>query len=181
MKAHTDMFNLILVMVFIVAAVPLMISLVYTCNKSKFRYLDDKTVYSMRDIVEYVEQPSTGQMVPVNLSPLRLDKGGTQLIALIQDDYCPEQGMKVNWKLTANKPDGTNNGTAITPLVSVGQPSGNTLTIRRGWYTRKNDAFSALHNAVSGSMANDGVFYLVWDYDADCWMITSQFINIFEE
>lgn len=183
MKVHAEFFDLVFIMVFIIAGTPLLISLVLTCDKSEFRYLDDKTVYTMGSIVDYKYSESTGTYVPVNLAPLRLDLGGAQLIALIQDDYCPENGMTVNWKLTANRPDGTNNGVAVDPIrISASVPD--TLVITRGWYTKRADVLKSLHDNVSGPMkaaGANGPFYLVWDYKRDCWMITHEFINIFEE
>lgn len=181
MKAHTGFFELIIIVAFVVACVPLLMSLMLACNRSKFRYLDDKTVYSMGGTVEYVYSSDTGQMVPVNLAPIKLDKGGAQAIALIQDDYCPESGMLVNWKLTASHPDGTDSAGAVVPLTYAGQT--NTLSITRGWRTKRADAFDSLHRLVSGPMnavGADGPFYLVWDYEANCWMITHEFVNIFE-
>lgn len=177
MKAHTGLFELVIIVAFIIGATPLLMSLVTVCNNSKFRYLDDKTVYEMNDTVEYVYDAVTRSYLPVNLSPIRLDYGGAQLIALLQDDYCPDSGKKVAFKLTASHPDGTNNsGSAVVPVT--------TLNITRGWYTRRTDAFSSLHNVVSGPMKTSGVdgpFYLVWDYKNDVWMVTHEFINIFEE
>lgn len=182
MKAHTGLFELVLIVIFIVACVPLLITLVITCNRSKFRYLDDKTVYSMGGIVEYVYDSNTNSYLPVNLAPIKLDMGGAQLIALIQDDYCPEDGLKVNWKLSATSPDGSNSAGYVD---HIGYPSiNNTLTITRGWYTKRGNAFRSLHNTVRGPMVAtgaEGPFYLVWDYKADCWMVTHEFINIFEE
>ena len=177
MKAHTGLFELVIIVVFIIGATPLLMSLVLTCNKSKFNYLDDKTVYEMNDTVEYVYDAVTRSYVPINLSPISLDYGGAQLISLLQDDYCPDSGKSIAFKLTASHPDGTDDsGNAVIPV--------STINITRGWYTKRTDAFSTLHNTVSGhlkSVGVDGPFYLVWDYKNNTWMITHEFVNIFEE
>lgn len=192
MKAHSGFFDLIMVMVFIVAAVPLLLSLVRVCNNSEYRYLDDKTTYTMAESVEYVTvtSPTGGKkMVPVNLAPIRLDYGAAQVIALIQDDYCPSSGTRLNWKLTANTPWGYDTvAAANVPYIKKQASDVNTLVITKGWTAKRVDQFGALHNAVSapmkivnGAQTAKDVFYLVWDFEADCWMITHEFVNIFEE
>lgn len=187
MKAHTGFMELIIIMAFIVAGVPLLLSLVRVCNNSEFNYLDDKTIYSMADTIEYVP----GTNIPTNLAPIKLDYGAAQLIAILQDDYCPDDGKLVNWKLNANVPSGEyktetagiTTYTPVNPILIPGYSTTNTLTITRGWLAKRANTFSALHNNVASSMrpnANDP-FYLVWDYSSDCWMITHEFVNIFEE
>lgn len=192
MKTHTGLFELIIIFVFIVAGVPLLLSLVMVCSRSKFRYLDDKTVYKMSDSVEYVvstDVHGNEQLVPVNLAPIGLDFSATQLIALIQDDYCPVEGMRVDVKPTANTCWGTYRAggveTVVDTLYRTGYPATNTLTITRGWYAKRYDEFESLKNLLSpydklGQYYNDK-FYLVWNSDTDSWMITHEFINIYEE
>lgn len=186
MKAHTGFTELVIIMVFIIAGTPLLLALMNTLQRSKFNYLDDKTIYKMSDTVEYLP----GTNIPINLSPIRLDYGGCQIIAAIQDDYCPESGLLVNWKLTANTPSGerktttggVNSYSPVDHITTVGYDPTHTLTITRGWLTRRINAFSALHNSVSGPMRPNAkdAFYLVWDYEEDCWMITHEFVNVYE-
>lgn len=191
MKAHTGITDLIMIMVFIVAGVPLLLSLMRACNNSRFSYLDDKTVYNMYDSVEYVpvkDPDGHTSMVPTNLAPISLDYGGAQLIALIQDDYCPSDGTKVNWKLTADTPWGWNSTTGVVTPLTTSLSTNPTLQITKGWTAKRYNAFSAIHAGVSNPMKHVGGantvkddFYLVWDFESDCWMITHEFVNIFQE
>lgn len=187
MKAHTGFFELVIIMVFIVAGVPLMMALMKTCQKSQYDYMEDKTVYKMGSVVEYNYDPITKSYVPTNLAPINLDYGAAMLLAIVQDDYCPESGKIVNWKLTANSPSGERRQpsglyTPVDPILWGSRT--NTITFRRGWNVVRNDEFVSLVNNTAAPMKSagiDGPFYLVWDYTNDSWMITHEFVNIFEE
>lgn len=201
MKAHTGLGELIIIFVFIIAAIPLLMSLVRVTNTSKMSYLDDKTIYKMTDSIEYKEVKEVidgrtyTRLVPINLAPIKLDFAATQLIAVVQDDYCPEQGMNVNVIRDANTPwgDKRNSDGTYSDLQYIGEVSmggrDHTLEIKRGWYALRYDVFSR-HvnelNTVSGlagpgrSWVEDD-FYLVWDINRDCWMITHEFVNIYQE
>jgi hypothetical protein len=174
MKSSSGMLELVILMAFIVAGIPLMVSLMVTANKSKYNYMDDKTVYDVANSVEFRYDAATNSYMPVNLSPIHLDSGGAQVIALLQDDFCPDDGKNISYKLTASHTDGTNAAHAtVTPTFN--------LNITRGWYTKRFNKFSDLHSLVgpaTRSLGAGDVYYLVWDKSSDCWMVTHEFVNV---
>lgn len=174
MKSSTGMLELVIIIAFIVAATPLLVSLIRTGNASKYNYLDDKTVYDMANSVEYQYDAATNTYYPVNLAPIHVDAGGMQLIALIQDDYCPESGKKIDYAFDVARVDGTNvAGNAVTPTAS--------LEIVRGWYTRRFNAYADMHTKVWPAAKAKGVtntYYMIWDYAHDKWIITNEFVNV---
>lgn len=199
MKVHTGLGELIIIFVFIIAAIPLMMALVRVTNMSKMSYLDDKTVYKMADSIEYKETVEVRngktytKLEPVNLAPLKIDFAATQLIAVVQDDYCPEQGMIINVIPDSNTPWGDkkkSDGTYVDgSLIKRNVNDEHTLEITRGWYAKRYNVFDSLvkelnkESTLAGpgkSWVNDD-FYLVWDINDNCWMITHEFVNIFQE
>lgn len=97
--------DLILIVSFIVAGIPLMLMLMLTVESSKMNYLEDKTVLT----INYVDTVTDidGKIYPRSIEPIHIDYGGAMAIAAIQDDYCPTNGnfnQKVYWRYYARDP-----------------------------------------------------------------------------
>ena len=181
MKTHTAYFELIIIMAFIVTGVPLLLQLMITCNNSKMNYMEDKTMYKLTNSVEYVRDPVTNQLQPLNLAPISMDCGSVEVIPFIQDKYCPKEARVIDLQLTAVRPNGTDSsGAEVGVLHNAASES--SLTITDGWLAKRVDETSSFNHLVDSKLkAAMSPYYIVWNTKTNHWMITHEFINIFEE
>ena len=81
MKAGTETISLVIIIVFLMAAVPLMQAMIRSCDRSKMDYLNDKTIItSTRDEIkprDYMLSLNTAQML---------------LMPEVNDNYVPKDG-----------------------------------------------------------------------------------------
>lgn len=184
MKASQGYFELVIIMAFMVAGLPLLMTLVYACHSSEMNYLEDKTIYKMSDSVEWILYDANGNKVyvPDNLAPLSVDYGGAQIMAVIQDDYCPKDGRLYYYNYDAS---------SIYSFINVSTDA--KVSVTSGWGAQCTAGWTnQLGLSLKPTMVNDSM-YIVWNAnipdDANgvvghCWMIVDSkdnFINIFEE
>ncbi len=184
MKASQGFSELIIIMAFMIACVPLLLTLVRTCNNSEMEYLNDKTIYKMTDSVEWVLDDNNGHKiyVPTNLAPISLDYGGAQVMAVLQDDYCPDDGRQYYFNFDADSIYSTINSGTDANIQVVG-----------GWSAKHVTEWTKqLSLSLKPAMVEDRM-YIVWNANipdattgevGHCWMIVNSkdnFVNIFEE
>ncbi len=180
MKAHTGFIELVLILSMMVACVPLLMTLVITCNRTKMNYLSDKTVYKISDSIEWVEQNVNGKktLVPSTLAPIGIDYGGAQIIALINDDYCPEDGKFIYYSYDTDSVF-TAHSEQTTPSLSIvdgWKAQYNTYWSQQmGETVNDSTVLSSLNNTYKNSKC-----YLVWSAVDKKWVITSKFVNVYE-
>lgn len=175
MKSLFAYMDLLMLVVFMLFGVTLIANVATQCRKSSMEYLDDKTLYTIGESMEWVEVTDvdgTTRWVPYDASALRVDIGGAICLALIQDDYCPAEARKIEYLYEADSPT----------YATTASPN-STLQIVTGWRTLKIAEFEGVL-AEAGTNAivdlyNGKDLYLVWNIDRDNWMITSKFINIY--
>ena len=189
MKGWHGFIELILIMVFVVAGIPLLLTLIMVLNRSKFNYLDDKTIYSMTSTSD-MYLASDGKYYPVNLVPVNTDFGGALCLSLVQDDYCPDEAKEVLWMYHCD--DVTESKELMTD--SLDYTTGNCcyeLHIADGWFGRRQDAFVSQYNGTqSGGVSmscnlqdqrkeylSEGRLYLAYNNTEKAWMITMRKIN----
>lgn len=192
MKNHTSLLELVIITSLLVAAVPLLVQLVTVCNKSTYDFLDDKTLVNKSSYIEYeIVDDGSGRdlYVPKDMRGISMDLGDTFIIPLIQDDYCPNEGRKVFYDLgTTDKTLDAKSNSFITRRDYIFEPSSsenisNYLNITNGWKSRKIDETSRIFNNTM-FVVDDGTklktskdiqvspVYLVWNYKANCWVLT---------
>ena len=189
MKGIQGFMDLIILVVFMMASVPLLVTLIITSNKTKMNYLEDKTMFTLTDSIEYDLQEINGRKVymPKSLAPLSLDYGGAQVLALIQDDYCPDDGTNVYYDYDANSVF-----TTINPLTDAN------LVITDSWKTVREAKWQeVLSKSISTNTAEspntfdkrsyekfgNQMLNIIWSANQKCWVITynnGHIINIFE-
>lgn len=194
MKAWSGFFELILITVFIIACIPLMMSLIYAMNHSKFNYLDDKTIYSLSmSQDEMFLDSSTGLYYPNAMLPIHTDFGGALALALVQDDYCPDEAKIIAWSYGNEEPN-----EYLTKIPAIADTGSNPeapelknyewgrLEIHSGWQGIKTDRYYTIKNRVAiGKIPNtyvigDKPLYLVYNYRDKCWMVTAKRVNVFK-
>lgn len=191
MKATTGFMELVIVMVFMIAAVPLIITLVATCNSSHVTYLDDKTMYDMSGAIEY-ERDADGRMIPKDMLTIHTDAAGAFLIAVVNDDYCPKEACEVVYDLGYNNYD-LSDTTSYGVYRNTAVTSSNILRMERGYKAVRNSKFGAICNnavtRVGGSNPTvrkafnnnaDRDYYLIYNTKLDCWVVTMNPVNIFD-
>lgn len=186
MKAWTGYIELIIIMVFIIAGVPLFLALVYTCNKSSFNYLADKTIYNISNN-EGMYLASDGRYYPVAMLPIRVDYGGAIAMALVQDNYCPAGGNNLAYAyntdiinsefFNASPPE------VVDPTVNGNGAIWGSVKLVDGWQGHKLDAFDSIKNRIDtevirNTWSNQRLF-LAYNYKEKAWMITAQRISSF--
>lgn len=175
MKVHTGYLELVIIIALMIACVPLLCTLMYTCNSTKMSYLDDKTIYKMSDSVTWETATIDGRqtLVPSTLAPISIDYGGAQIIAVVNDDYCPEDGKVIHYDYDSSSIYSSFN--ASTDAV---------LKITDGWKALKSKAWSEQLSLSLNSSLRDKQMYLVWNAETKCWMIAPKpaggIINVFE-
>lgn len=207
MKAWNGFFELVLVAVFIMAGIPLLMSLLYAMNRSKFNYLDDKTIYSISSVQDdmYLDE-TNGMLYPSAMLPIHTDFGGALALALIQDDYCPDQAKQVAWSYGNQEPnvalqrltkwdeyEGTDQYTGSEENIGV-NPNAEELAnfeygrlvIHDGWQGIKTDRYYKIKSEVAyGRLptllgGNDKPLYLVYNYRSHVWMLTAKKVSVFK-
>lgn len=171
MKVHTSYFELVMIMVFIIAGVPLLIQLMGVCKSSVMDYMEDKTMYKLSDSIDYQYDPTTKQYLPINLAPILLDRGEVRILPYIQDKFCPTDGLSFSIYPNANKPS----------YVPVSGERIYTMMIEDGWLAKKDTASQKYYNNTDACLTDMSPYYLVWNSYQHRWMITHKFINIFQE
>ena len=174
MKALFAYMDLILLVVFMLFGLPLIINIATVSRNSSMSYMDDKTLYTIGDNMEWIEvgEGEEKRWVPSDASALKTDFGGALCSALVQDDYCPADGRKVEYLLNADS----------TRYAETASSNG-TLQIVTGWRTLRLAEFDGVLAEI-GTNANfntyrDKNLYIVWNVDRDCWMVTGKFVNIY--
>jgi hypothetical protein len=170
MKVSSGMMELVIMMALMVSSVPLLCALVITCNGTKMDYLSDKSVMHVSDSVEWVTVKRDGKTYyyPDNLAPIQIDYGGAQAIAIVNDDYCPDDGKIVRFDYTNN-----------SVLKAISSDAA-TLEIKDGWKSLVNKAWLTQLNKSKNAAYKSSQCYLVWNTKSKQWMITTEFVNIFE-
>jgi hypothetical protein len=171
MKVQTGLAELILIVSMMVASIPLLCTLVRVCNTTQMDYLSDKTVYKVSDSVDWTLQTIDGHkvLVPTSLAPVSIDYGGAQILAIINDEYCPSEGRLVRYSYNTNS--------VFSSCIS----GNNKLVLTDDVYKNKTDEWKAQLSATSNWSLAGTNLYLVWNAKDEQWMITSQYVNIFEE
>lgn len=189
MKSWSGFIELIIIMVFIMAGVPLLLSLVLVLNRSKFNYLEDKTIYSINSNNE-VYLASDNRYYPVVLAPISTDFGGALCMALVQDDYCPDEARDVLWMYHSDD----NSEAKQFMSDPLNYETGNCcaeMHITKGWFGRRQDVFTSLYNGTQSGGYNlscnlqgqridylaEGKLYLAYNYTEKAWVITMRKIN----
>ena len=168
-KTNNGFMQLIIVMTFMIANLPLLMLLMRQCSLSSFNYLDDKTMYTISSSIE----PGDGVAGdPQNLACIRMDFGAAVSLACTNDVYCPVDGRVVKY---------TTQSKHILDTLNVGESK--TLRIVKNWETVKTSEFSdvIMNYAVDSNKVafSNKKMYLIWNAQEDCWMITPNFINIY--
>lgn len=200
MKAWSGFTELLIVTVFILCGIPLLLSLVYSLNHSKFNYLDDKTIYSlnMNDNDMFVD-PDTGLEYPNAMLPVHTDFGGALAMAVVQDDYCPEEAKSLLYAYSTRDNgiamdsvlQGADNTALSSPTLTDVDKVHNgyywhELQIRSGWEGIKRDKYYELRNRVATGkipkyyVSYDSPLYFVYNYKVDKWILTAQKVNVFK-
>lgn len=200
MKAWNSFFELVIVMVFVLVSVPLLISLVYAINRSKFNYLDDKTIYQVSPTNEMFTIDE--HYYPLAMLPVHTDFGGSMVLPLIQDNYCPQEARNLVWAITTKHSDypldtmdrqytiEESNKLDAGTLTNADEIHegfvAHQLTITGGYEGIKYDLFNALINSLDIKIFQDTYMsenrdmYFVYNYTNDKWMLTAQQINALE-
>lgn len=177
MKPSVGLTELIIIIAIMVGSLPLLYSLILVCNNTKMDYLADKTTYQVSDSVEWeLITYSDGRKayVPSTLAPIPLDYCGAQLMCVVNDDYCPEDGQIVRFSWDNNSVlTNVNDNDAM--LMITGGRVANWLS---DWTKQLNGDGVHVGSLNPAYLHED--LYLVWNTEAKQWMITSKFINIFE-
>lgn len=93
-KASNGMIELVFMIVFMVAAVPLLITLLRVQNAESMQYFQDKSTYEKPDIIGY----TGGVPSYIDLSAgIPLEYSAAVFIPLIQDKYCPEEARSISY------------------------------------------------------------------------------------
>ena len=187
MKSMTSMYELIIIIVFMMCSVPLILMLVRQADTSEFNYLDDKSSINLQDSIVFDEDG-----VPQGYCAIQFDIGTAIAIPIVNDDYCPAQGRWVDYYFDSKVRNYTQNeyeSWCTSKSISLGSGEDNmidsTLYIVDSWESEKNDAFSDLLNSVGvPSMVNgykNKVLNLYWNGNLDRWLITTENFNIMPE
>ena len=186
MKAHTGFIELVIMMAMMVACVPLLCTLVVTCDRTKMNYLEDKTIYKMSDSVEWDKSVVNGKtvLVPSTLAPIGIDYGGAQIIALVNDDYCPDDGKIIRYNYDADSVNSPFNDTTDAKLeITDGWKA--QYSIYWGNQLGDSDYASSLYNPHVNAITGEAdELCIVWNTANKCWMIAkkdvNKIINIYE-
>lgn len=144
--------ELIFIMVFMVAGIPLMVQTVKTMEADKMTYLDDKSIYQLPTVLDVTNV--NGETViwagGTDYNHTTLNTAGVVLIAAVQDDYCPTDGYIVRY------PNDLLTGSNVD------------LTISKGWRGLKYNRLSDILNQLPPSYRDSNskaTYAMVWNPD----------------
>lgn len=182
MKTSTDAFDLVLIMVFMICGVGLFSSLMIILNRSEMEYLDDKTLtYQYSIEYDYTDPNMAG--IPTNVGMLSVDKYTASMIPLVQDSYCPTDADLLLYPGYGTVEHTTVGKTTIDGRKNNPDGSNKWAKMKPGNSTWKAYRMSALKdhlwNDVVNYNAGDGVKYMVYNSDAETWILTDTYVSIF--
>lgn len=164
MKNVSSFYELIFIVLFMMAGVAGLRGLMYTTSTSVFDTISDKTLYNVGDAELYDEFTLSGYDVLI--------------LPYIQDDTCPkdygELGVIVtNVDVTRNELVDTDyeytvdNYTDASTLYSY--------NITTGWAFKNIETFRSLYNKMAtGGLTTGQKYALVWNYEKQAWFCTKR-------
>lgn len=181
MKSANGFIELVILMAFLVGAVPLIVALVNVASFNEYEYLDDKSVVSMSGDIDYREIDANNDgkidyLVPEKYGSFTIDPSAAVLLTVINDDFCPEDGRNISYRFNGTGHEGFG-------LLNSSYQKHN-LNIVDGWVSKRFTALSQIRNSVqpyADDYYNYGdKLYLAWDPATDNWVIQDNYVYIWE-
>lgn len=166
MKGANGIFEIVFIVVLMLASVPLIMLLVMTINNSKMNYLDDKTAIEVSNVIDYTVDGS-GHYVMNYRGNAELNLAQTVLMLSHFDQY----GAALDTTGVYTKDSAGNDVVYdITDRVN---------SLNRDMFYR--DLFTTNPQSVGvATILSDPSHYLYYDSTTGKWLITTDNISIYE-
>ena len=184
MKVIEGYMDLIIIMVIIIIGMPIITSLIISCNADTMKYLEDKSVIELSDYVEYVEHD--GQQIPEYLVPPSTNYAGVIFLPLVQDVFQTDTHNTVlfpGYKWTTDYADSN--------LLRLEMPFENWedyTVVRKDkfkdyWKTFIGDNHKTRTSLNPGDtlMPTFKRWYYIWNDEIDMWILTDEINLIYEK
>ncbi|MBR3599545.1 MAG: hypothetical protein IKL53_06675 [Lachnospiraceae bacterium] len=151
MKATDGFIELVIVVAFFLAGIPLLTNLVVSISKTEYTYLDDKTTMEIEDI------SYDGY--------INIDFATAQLMTAVQDDFVPEEARDYVYLVYGE---------------DTNEPSKFEVNVEDGWYVKRNTAMQQQLSTVNTngiwSSHRGDIYVLEYDWYNNKWLVTNKFV-----
>jgi hypothetical protein len=182
LKVIEGYMDLIIILAIMIIGMPLIVNLIYSCNRDSMRYLDDKSVIELSDYIEYVEY--NGDMIPQYLVPPSTNYAGVVFLPLVQDVFQTETHD------TALVPGYTWSTDFVSTTDKLDMPFENwedytvvrKAQFRQYWNQEISDNHT-LRTSLNPTSKNPLYvkWYYIWNDELDRWILTDKVNLIYQK
>lgn len=172
MKGANGMFEIIYIVVLMLASVPLIIILQLVIKNSEMEYLKDKTVIKVSNVIDYTVDPATGDYVMNYRGNCALNPAQTYIMFYVFDQY----GLDTGRVYIPDNPDAITDTHEFDFLERSYQ-----LNRDRTFKTWISDPY--LVNLITEVSPGSNLLrknYIYYDRNKQMWMLSGKNINIYE-
>lgn len=183
MKSSNGFIELVILMSFLVGALPLLVSLVNLASFNDYEYLEDKSVVSMNSYIDYRSIDTNGDgvvdyEVPERYGSFTIDPSAAVLLPVVNDDFCPTEGRNISYRFNGTNREGFG---FIREENAVARRE---LSITNGWVSKRFIQLSGVIKDVQpwaqSYYPDNKKLYMTWDPYKDVWVIQDNYVYIWE-